>query len=133
MPVNIQSISLKTEFRILQRMIPLDLIVPLQSSFLVNLPQKLNSSSKHEPFPEYQPTINGFRDEIDLINSLQRPKKITMIGSDGREYIFLCKPKDDLRKDCRLMEFNTVINKLLQKDPNTRKRQLCIVISNIKI
>lgn len=25
----------------------------------------------------------------------------------------MCKPKDDLRKDCRLMEFNCLINKVL--------------------
>jgi serine/threonine-protein kinase ATR len=58
------------------------------------------------------------------MGSLQRPKKITMIGSDGQEYLFLCKPKDDLRKDCRMMEFNTMINKLLKKHPETRRRKL---------
>jgi len=57
--------------------------------------------------------------------SLQRPKKITIFGSNKKEYIFLCKPKDDLRKDCRLMEFNSMINKLLKEDPETRRRQLC--------
>ena len=25
-----------------------------------------------------------------------------LLGSDGREYPFLCKPKDDLRKDARI-------------------------------
>jgi len=59
------------------------------------------------------------------MSSLQRPKKITVFGSNKKEYIFLCKPKDDLRKDCRLMEFNSMINKLLKKDPETRRRQLC--------
>ena len=124
-PVNIQTISLKSEFRILQRMVPLELIIPIQSSFLVNIPLNPNDA-KHEPFVEYQPTIAGFKDEIELINSLQRPKKITILGSDGKEYVFLCKPKDDLRKDCRLMEFNTVINKLLRKNTEARKRQLHI-------
>jgi hypothetical protein len=33
--------------------------------------------------------------------SLQRPKKIVLTGSDGRDYPFLAKPKDDLRKDYR--------------------------------
>lgn len=36
-----------------------------------------------------------------VMPSLQRPKRITFIGSDGREYSFLAKPKDDLRKDYR--------------------------------
>ncbi|XP_055956442.1 serine/threonine-protein kinase atr [Patella vulgata] len=38
----------------------------------------------------------------------------------------MCKPKDDLRKDCRLMEFNTIINKFLRKDPESRRRNLHI-------
>ncbi len=47
-----------------------------------------------------------------------------MQGSSGGAYLFLCKPKDDLRKDCRMMEFNTMINKLLKKDPESRRRKL---------
>ena len=35
------------------------------------------------------------------MQSLQRPKKLTFVGSDGQEYPFLAKPKDDLRKDYR--------------------------------
>lgn len=59
--------------------------------------------------------------------SLQKPRKITIVGSNGQDYIFLCKPKDDLRKDARLMEFNSMINKLLRKDPESRRRQLRIL------
>lgn len=51
-----------------------------------------------------------------------------MKGSDGKNYSFLCKPcprSEDLRKDSRMMEFNTMINKLLKKDPDCRRRNLC--------
>lgn len=58
--------------------------------------------------------------------SLQRPRRITLRGSDGREYLFMCKPKDDLRKDFRLMEFNDIVNKYLQNDPESRQRRLYI-------
>lgn len=34
--------------------------------------------------------------------------------------------QDDLRKDCRLMEFNALVNKFLSKDPEARKRDLHI-------
>jgi serine/threonine-protein kinase ATR len=61
------------------------------------------------------------------MHSLQKPRKVEIIGSDSKPYLFLCKPKDDLRKDSRMMEFNTVINKLLKKDPEGRRRQLCIL------
>lgn len=58
------------------------------------------------------------------MSSLQKPRKITVRGSDGRSYGFLCKPKDDLRKDARLMEFNSMIIKLLKKDSDARSRKL---------
>lgn len=60
-----------------------------------------------------------------MLSSLQRPRKLTVRGSDGKKYGLLCKPKDDLRKDQRLMEFNTMINRALKKDAETSKRQLC--------
>ena len=41
------------------------------------------------------------QDDILVMNSLQKPKKLTLVGSDGLEYPFLAKPKDDLRKDYR--------------------------------
>lgn len=59
------------------------------------------------------------------MSSLQKPRKISIYGDDGATYAFLCKPKDDLRKDARLMEFNSMIIKLLKKDSESRNRQLC--------
>ncbi|XP_008550901.1 serine/threonine-protein kinase atr [Microplitis demolitor] len=82
----------------------------------------------YNPFPQNNDTvyIKSIEDEIDVINSLARPRKITLIGSDGKRYLFMCKPKDDLRKDFRLMEFNSIVNKYLQKDPESRQRRLYI-------
>ena len=51
---------------------------------------------------------------------------MTFIGSDGHRYSFLCKPKDDLRRDCRLGDFNNLLNKLFMRDPECRKRDLRI-------
>ena len=51
---------------------------------------------------------------------------MTFIGSDGHKYSFLCKPKDDLRRDCRLGDFNNLLNKLFMRDPECRKRDLRI-------
>lgn len=58
------------------------------------------------------------------MSSLQKPRKITVRGDNGQSYSFLCKPKDDLRKDARLMEFNSMIIKLLKKDSDARSRKL---------
>jgi len=45
------------------------------------------------------------------MQSLQKPKKIVFNGSNGLPHIFLAKPKDDLRKDQRLMEMATALNR----------------------
>lgn len=39
-----------------------------------------------------------------MIPSKQRPRKITMQGEDGRDYVFLLKGHEDLRQDERVMQ-----------------------------
>ena len=67
-----------------------------------------------------------FHFQVEVLASLARPKKVTLLGSDGKLYPMMCKPKDDLRKDARLMEFNSIVNKCLRKDPESRRRDLHI-------
>lgn len=68
----------------------------------------------------------GFEDTIDVLSSLQRPKKIVIRGSDGQLYPFLCKSQDDLRVDSRCLDFCHLFNKCLKKNSETRRRQLNI-------
>jgi len=68
---------------------------------------------------------------VDIMPSLQRPKKLVFHGTDGKKYPFLCKPHDDLRKDARLMDFNAMINKLLKSASESRRRQLCEFFSTV--
>ncbi len=103
---------------------PTTLIIPLQSSLNVSLPGNPQQRATHQPFPDRLPVFQAFQQEITVMTSLQKPRKITVWGDDGKEYSFLCKPKDDLRKDARLMEFNSMIIKLLKKDSDARKRRL---------
>lgn len=103
-----------------------ELLLPLQSSMTVLLPSNHLISEVHRPFPLNLPTIYSFEDQIEVMNSLQKPRKVMIIGNDGNRYPFLCKPKDDLRKDARLMEFDSMINKLLQSQPESRKRKLYV-------
>lgn len=58
------------------------------------------------------------------MRSLAKPRKLAIMGSNGQVYTFLGKPKDDLRKDARLMDFNAIINKLLKANSESRRRQL---------
>jgi serine/threonine-protein kinase ATR len=66
----------------------------------------------------------GFLPQIQVMPSLQKPRKIGVEANNGEQYHFLCKPKDDLRKDARLMDFNSVVNKLLRANSESRRRQL---------
>ncbi|TCD67266.1 serine/threonine-protein kinase M1 [Steccherinum ochraceum] len=102
------------------------LIVPLQESLTANLPPTSSTDSTHQPFPVDAPTFAKFYDEIEVMKSLAKPRKITIQGSNGQVYMFLGKPKDDLRKDARLMDFNAIINKLLKSNSESRRRQLYI-------
>ena len=63
-------------------------------------------------------------EDVEVMSSLAEPKKIAVQGSDGKTYQFLGKPKDDLRKDARLMDLYAIINKFLKSDSECRRRQL---------
>jgi serine/threonine-protein kinase ATR len=75
---------------------------------------------------EDMPTIKRFGSKILVMSSLQKPRRISILGSNGQEYRFLCKANDDLRKDARMMEFNVMINTFLKKDREARDRSLYI-------
>ncbi|KZV39346.1 serine/threonine-protein kinase ATR [Dorcoceras hygrometricum] len=125
-----RTINILTEFSALKRLMPVDIIMPTQESLTVNLPPcdiNLTDSGTSDIFSHSDlPTISGIADDAEILSSLQRPKKIILMGSDGIERPFLCKPKDDLRKDARMMEFNTMINRLLRKCPESRRRKLYV-------
>nr|XP_020648265.1 serine/threonine-protein kinase ATR-like [Pogona vitticeps] len=127
---NTSALSMGTHFKSLKKLVEdqtfSEIIIPLQSIMIPTLPSVPGTHSKHDPFPGCWAYIAGFGDTVEILPSLQKPKKITLKGSDGKSYIMMCKPKDDLRKDCRLMEFNSLINKCLRKDAESRRRELHI-------
>ncbi|KAG9097745.1 serine/threonine-protein kinase M1 [Ceratobasidium sp. 370] len=125
-PANEFTLSLKKHFAALARLAPSKLIMPLQEYLTVNLPPSTAAKDTHQPFPLNIPTFHKFNDEVEIMRSLQKPRKISALSEDGLTYIFLCKPKDDLRKDARVMDLNSMINKLLKKNAESRRRQLHI-------
>ena len=70
--------------------------------------------------------IAGFEEDVQVLSSKQRPRKITIRGSNGRRYLFLLKGHEDLRQDERVMQLFGLVNALLGNDPDTRKRDLSI-------
>ncbi|EAY17433.1 PIKK family atypical protein kinase [Trichomonas vaginalis G3] len=95
-----------------------NILMPLSSTLTVKSSQ--NNLS-------FEPKISQMQQEIVIFSSLQRPKKISLLGSDGNNYHYLCKNDDDLRKDMRMMEFATFINRTFSNDRRCRDRNLSIV------
>ncbi|KAL0107168.1 hypothetical protein PUN28_015590 [Cardiocondyla obscurior] len=102
------------------------IMMPTTKFRQLHLPSKNASIDNHKPFLTRWVHIIKIEENVVIMPSLQRPRRITLRGSDGKEYLFMCKPKDDLRKDFRLMEFNDIVNKYLQNDPESRQRRLYI-------
>ncbi|CAG8024016.1 unnamed protein product [Penicillium olsonii] len=107
---------------------PCRLVVPFQAMLIPSLPasQNIEYIKGFRAFPRDPTTIEAIIDEAQILNSLQKPRKISLRGSDGKIYNALCKPKDDLRKDQRLMEFNNMINRFLKRDVESSKRRMYI-------
>ena len=70
--------------------------------------------------------IEKFIPSVQVITSKQRPRKITLRGSDGQDYVFLLKGHEDLRQDERVMQLFGLVNALLERDRQTKKHDLRI-------
>ena len=75
-----------------------------------------------------QPVIRimSFNASVAIINSKQRPRKLTIRGSDGKDYEFCLKGHEDIRQDERVMQLFGLINTLLSHDGESFKRHLNI-------
>ena len=103
------------------------IIMPCNANMTMRLPTKEVGMSNHDAFSSGSLIyFEKVEENVTIMRSLVKPKKLDFRGSDGKKYSFLCKPKDDLRRDCRLLEFNNLLNKLFMKDPECRKRNLYI-------
>lgn len=71
--------------------------------------------------------IQSFAHFIGVIASKQRPRRMSMLGSDGNRYEFLLKGHEDLRQDERVMQLFGLINACLNNDNLTNNRGLEIV------
>lgn len=73
-------INIATEFSALKRMMPMDIIMPIQQSLTISLPTfDMNNNERHSASVfsgSDLPTISGIADEAEILSSLQRPKKV---------------------------------------------------------
>ncbi|KAJ2945766.1 hypothetical protein O0L34_g608 [Tuta absoluta] len=70
--------------------------------------------------------IAHIQSSLSVITSKQRPRRLCIRGSNGKDYMFLLKGHEDLRQDERVMQLFGLVNTLLQADPDTFRRDLAI-------
>ncbi|KAL5111824.1 Serine/threonine-protein kinase mTOR [Taenia crassiceps] len=70
--------------------------------------------------------LAGVKNCLMVMTSKQHPRKCTMLGSNGKTYVFLLKGHEDTRQDERVMQFFGLINTLLMTNPETLRRNLTI-------
>ena len=123
-------VSLTRDLGFKVKVAPCPLVIPWEKTLTASLPFTTSSREMrvHKAFPMSREavTVSSFEDNVLVLSSLQKPRKLVVKGSDGQKYGLLCKPNDDLRKDQRLMEFNAMINKALKKDTEASARRLYV-------
>ncbi|XP_071112563.1 serine-protein kinase ATM-like [Haliotis cracherodii] len=89
--------------------------------------------AKVDPAGEYKDivSVGGFGNTFRLAGGINLPKIITIIGSDGIERRQLVKGRDDLRQDAVMQQVFGMVNSLLKKNPETKKR--CLRIRMYKV
>lgn len=70
--------------------------------------------------------ITSFNHVCQVIDSKQRPRKMSLIGNDGIQYTFILKGHEDIRQDERVMQLFGLCNTLLNNDTQCFKRHLSI-------
>ncbi|CAJ0573056.1 unnamed protein product, partial [Mesorhabditis spiculigera] len=63
---------------------------------------------------------------LTVISSKQKPRKMQMRGSNGRDYMFLLKGHEDPRQDERVMQLFGLVNAMLAKNEETGRTNLAI-------
>ncbi len=70
--------------------------------------------------------IAYFSPALRVIESKQHPRRLSIAGSDGKDYAFLLKGHEDLRQDERVMQLFGLVNTFLSLDRTTAKLDLQI-------
>ncbi|KAJ3415636.1 hypothetical protein HDV05_004512 [Chytridiales sp. JEL 0842] len=110
---------------------PLKLFSPWLSNYQVsNLEDVLEMPGQYVPkkkpvVPEHV-KIAGFAQNVLVMGSIRRPKRLTMIGSDEKEYMWLVKGGEDLRLDQRVQQMFTIVNEIMQKDSACSRQNITL-------
>ncbi|XP_059068021.1 uncharacterized protein LOC131052623 [Cryptomeria japonica] len=89
--------------------------------------QILMSDSEAEGSDHLCPvTVSSFSEQVTILATKTKPKKLVFLGSDGQRYTYLLKGREDLRLDARIMQLLHAINGMLNGSLNMRSRLLAV-------
>lgn len=71
-------------------------------------------------------TIGSFSEQVTILSTKTKPKKLVILGSDGETYTYLLKGREDLRLDARIMQLLQAINSFLYSSHSTYGQSLSI-------
>ncbi|OAY80733.1 Serine/threonine-protein kinase SMG1 [Ananas comosus] len=71
-------------------------------------------------------TISSFCDQMTILSTKTKPKKLVLMGSDGQKYTYLLKGREDLRLDARIMQLLEAVNSFLYSSGDAYSRSLSI-------
>ena len=86
---------------------------------------KENNTFENEDQPVYIKRIDKY---LYVFDTKQKPRKISLIGSDDKEYKFLLKSNEDLRQDERIIQVFSFVNSMLSLDKEASSKKLLITI-----
>ncbi|XP_063237602.1 DNA-dependent protein kinase catalytic subunit-like isoform X2 [Bacillus rossius redtenbacheri] len=78
------------------------------------------------PLPHLHAKVISFGKTVRVQQSLRRPVRLTVNGSDAREHGFLVKFGEDLRQDQRVTQLLRLMGETLERDAPCRERGLCV-------
>jgi len=71
-------------------------------------------------------TIASFHEQVTILSTKTKPKKLGILGSDGQKYTYLLKGREDLRLDARIMQLLQAINGFLHSSSSACSNSLSI-------
>ncbi|KAI4298401.1 hypothetical protein L6164_031967 [Bauhinia variegata] len=63
--------------------------------------------------------IASFHEQVTILSTKTKPKKLVILGSDGQKYTYLLKGREDLRLDARIMQLLQAVNGFLHSHSST--------------
>ncbi len=68
--------------------------------------------------------IQSFDENVVILPTKTKPKRLVLLGSDGKQYGYLFKGLEDLHLDERIMQLLQITNSLFNRDKQARSRKL---------